>query len=82
MAIAATAATITIPDLFDGNPIVTTSTDLTGVQTVLTFERAVISGLLPAGVQVPLSTLVMRDLNITELRSCWLSLLEDLQRMG
>jgi hypothetical protein len=56
MAIAATAATITISDLLDGNPIVTTSTDLTGVQTVLTFERAVISGFLPAGLQVPVGT--------------------------
>jgi hypothetical protein len=36
----------------DGNPIVTTSTDLTGVQLNLTPERAIITGFLPAGVTV------------------------------
>jgi hypothetical protein len=53
---AASAATITISDLLDGNPIVTISSDLTGVETTLSFEKAVISGLLPAGVQLPVGT--------------------------
>jgi hypothetical protein len=53
---AASAATITISDLLDGNPIVTISSDLTGVETTLSFDKAVISGLVPAGVQLPVGT--------------------------
>ena len=52
MASTAAAATVTISDLLDGNPIVTTSADLIGVTTVLTLERAVITGTLPAGITV------------------------------
>jgi hypothetical protein len=63
MTFSATAATITISDLLDGNPIVTTSADLTGAETALTFEKAVISGLLPAGVQLPVGT---RSVILTE----------------
>jgi hypothetical protein len=47
---AAGAAVITISDLLDGNPFVTISADLLGVQTTLTPEQAVITGVLPAGV--------------------------------
>jgi hypothetical protein len=60
---AASAATITISDLLDGNPIITLSSDLTGVQTTLSFEKAVISGVLPAGVQLPVGT---RSVILTE----------------
>jgi hypothetical protein len=56
MAVLGNAATITVSDLLDGNPIVTTSTDLLDVQTSLSFEQAVITGLLPAGVQLPIGT--------------------------
>jgi hypothetical protein len=46
------AAVITISDLTDGNPVVTISTDLLNVQTALTPEQAIITGLLPAGITV------------------------------
>ena len=52
LAVMAPAATITISDLFDGNPIVTVSTDLIGVQMTLSFEKAIITGTLPGGVTV------------------------------
>jgi hypothetical protein len=63
MAAAATGATITFSDLLDANPIVTTSSDLIGVMTVITFEKAVVTGLLPAGLTVPVGT---RSVILTE----------------
>jgi hypothetical protein len=52
MAFAVPAATISISDLTDGMPIIQVSPDLGTVQITLTFERAVITGLLPTGVQL------------------------------
>jgi hypothetical protein len=52
MATTATSATLTISDLLDGNPILTTSTDLSDARTVLSFEKAVITGTLPASGQI------------------------------
>jgi hypothetical protein len=52
MAVAVPAATISISDLTDGMPIVQVSPDLGTVQITLTFERAVITGFVPAGIQV------------------------------
>jgi len=46
---AAAGAAITISDLLDANPIVTTSPDLINVDISISFERAAISGLVPAG---------------------------------
>ncbi len=57
------AATITISDLLDGNPIVTLSSDLTSPETSLSSERAVITGLLPASVQIAPGT---RSVILTE----------------
>ena len=53
---AANAATITISDLLDANPLVTLSADLADARTALSFEKAVITGLLPASVQVAVGT--------------------------
>src|SRR5207245_872322 len=52
MAVTMPAATISISDLTDGLPIVQLSSDLSTAQITLTFERAVITGLLPAGIQL------------------------------
>ena len=59
----ATGASISIIDLLDANPTVTTSTDLIGVTTNITFEQAVITGLLPAGVTLQPGT---RSVILTE----------------
>lgn len=63
MAVASHAATITISDLLDGNPIVTISADLTNTTSVITFEQAVITGFLPAGLTVQPGT---RSVILTE----------------
>jgi hypothetical protein len=56
MAVNVRGATISISDLTDGMPVVQVSPDLGTVQITLTLERAVISGILPTGIQVPVGT--------------------------
>jgi hypothetical protein len=62
-AAAATGASINITDLLDANPTVVVSPDLTGVNIALSFEQAIITGLLPAGVTVQPGT---RSVILTE----------------
>jgi hypothetical protein len=54
--VAASAASVTISDLFDGNPTVTPSADLLSVVVTLSPERAVITALLPTSVNVVTGT--------------------------
>jgi len=63
MAGPAVGASISIIDLLDANPTVTPSTDLIGVTTNLTFEKAVITGILPSAVTVQPGT---RSVILTE----------------